>query len=74
MVKERQKDFLEEQGFKINPNNEYELKFEGSDVQFLWSIPHQVGATYFEGNTEMLYDFDQLVEVLDYLVGIENKF
>ena len=73
MLKERQIDFLEEQGFKKNQNNEYECKFEDAEIQFLWSVPHQVGATYCEGKTELVYDFEQLVEIIDYVVGLENK-
>ena len=68
MVKERQKDYLEEHGFKLNLNNEYELKFEGVDFQLIWSIPHQVGASYLEGETALVYDFSHLVEVLDYIL------
>ena len=66
MLKERQKDFLEGNGFQLSPNNEYILKF-GEDIQFLWSVPHQVGATYCEGETQLLYDFEQLVELLEYV-------
>ena len=67
MLKERQKDYLEEHGFEQNMYGEYERKFEDADFQIIWSIPHQVGATYFEGETHLLYDFFQLVDTLDYI-------